>query len=241
MASKFDSRSSELEIMDDLQYEGEVVYKTLRELEIINRLLGGNQVTINGVNQLLKEKPGEHQVVTIADLGCGGGDILKQVAQWGKKKQILLKFTGIDANPHIITYAKKNTEAYPEIDYKAINIFSLDFRNQNFDIVLATLFTHHFTDYELVSLFRSLKTQARIGVVVNDLHRHWFAYYSIKWLTQFFSKSYMVKFDAPLSVLRAFRKNELKQILEKAGITNYTLKWRWAFRWELILFNEPPR
>jgi len=236
MSSKFDHRSYEAEIMDDLQHEGDIIDKTLRELEIINRLLGGNKVTINGVSRLLKSKP--TKTITIADLGCGGGDIMKLVANWGRKNKIQLKLTGIDANPNIVAYAQKNTSSYPEIDYQAVNIFSQEFRNQKFDIILATLFTHHFTNEELVDLFRSLKVQARIGVVINDLHRHWFAYHSIKWLTYFFSKSYMVKADGPLSVLRAFHKEELESILSKAGISNYTLKWRWAFRWELIIpFN----
>jgi hypothetical protein len=47
----------------------------------------------------------------------------------------------------------------------------------------------------------------------------------------------MVKYDAPLSVQRAFKRNELELILEKAGIMNYKLRWKWAFRWQLIIFN----
>lgn len=45
----------------------------------------------------------------------------------------------------------------------------------------------------------------------------------------------MVKFDAPLSVLRAFTKNEWITILKEAGIKDYSLRWKWAFRWQLII------
>ena len=76
------------------------------------------------------------------------------------------------------------------------------------------------------AIFHSLKNQAKRGLVINDIHRHPLAYYSIKWLTQLFSKSAMVKFDAPLSVLRAFKKEDLKRILHQAGITTYQLKWK---------------
>jgi hypothetical protein len=48
----------------------------------------------------------------------------------------------------------------------------------------------------------------------------------------------MVKFDAPLSVLRAFSKTELNDILYKAGITEFSLKWKWAFRWQLIIHGR---
>ena len=234
--SIFTHRSEAIEIMDNLQCEGEVVNQTLKELEIINRLLGGNKLTIRGVAKLLKGRKSK-EIYTINDLGCGGGDILKLVADWGRKSKISLHLSGIDANPNIIAYAEKNSRNYPEIEYKAVNIFSDAFKAMKTDIVLATLFMHHFTDDELVHLFQLLGKQAQIGIVINDLHRHSLAYYSIKILTRLFSNSAMVKADAPLSVLRAFHKEELESILDRAGITNYTLRWRWAFRWELIIYN----
>jgi 2-polyprenyl-3-methyl-5-hydroxy-6-metoxy-1,4-benzoquinol methylase len=235
MSSRFDQRSSQIEIMDDLEQGGELIDQTLRELEIINRLLGGNKVTIDGISTLLKNKP--EKTIQIADLGCGGGDILKLVAKWGRRNKIKFQLIGIDANPNIVVYAQNNSNGYPEIRYEAVNIFSSDFQKQRYDIVLATLFTHHFTNQQLTKILSSLRKQAAIGIVINDLHRHWFAYHSIKWLTWLFSRSSMVKSDAPTSVLRAFHKHELKAILENAGITNYTLRWRWAFRWELIIFS----
>ncbi|MEQ9414600.1 MAG: SAM-dependent methyltransferase, partial [Cyclobacteriaceae bacterium] len=64
---------------------------------------------------------------------------------------------------------------------------------------------------------------------------HWFAYHSIRLLTKWFSKSPMVQFDAPVSVLRAFHRSDIISILKDAGINNYSLKWKWAFRWQLII------
>jgi hypothetical protein len=84
-------------------------------------------------------------------------------------------------------------------------------------------------------MFRQLHRQAGIAVIINDLHRHWLAYHSIKLLTRFFSDSYLVKNDAPLSVWRAFQRNELKRLVEEAGIDRYSLRWMWAFRWQLLL------
>ncbi|MBA4057205.1 MAG: SAM-dependent methyltransferase, partial [Marivirga sp.] len=72
--------------------------------------------------------------------------------------------------------------------------------------------------------------------IINDIHRHSLAYYSIRLLTKVFSKSSMVKFDAPLSVRRAFTKKELLEILNEAGIKKYTIQWKWAFRWQVLVF-----
>jgi hypothetical protein len=46
------NRSYEEELMDDLEASGEVITQTLKELETINKWLGGNYVTTNGLDQL---------------------------------------------------------------------------------------------------------------------------------------------------------------------------------------------
>jgi 2-polyprenyl-3-methyl-5-hydroxy-6-metoxy-1,4-benzoquinol methylase len=220
--------------MDDLNCHGEVVDQTLRELEFINRWLGGNGVTLNGIAQLIKDHPAS-QKRSVADMGCGGGDMLMLVSQWAKKRNLKLDLTGIDANPYIIGYAKTNCNAFPEIRLEAVNVFSTELSGRKFDIITATLFTHHFSSEELSALFKQWHQQTSLGVIINDLHRHPFAFYAIKLLTWFFSRSAMVKFDAPLSVRRGFKRRELEEILQRAGILNYELKWKWAFRWQLVI------
>lgn len=219
--------------MDDLSSGGEEMDQTLRELETINKWLGGNHVTINGIEKLLQRKHLKEELV-IADLGCGGGDMLILVAEWAKKCRISVKLKGYDANPNIIEYARKNGLDYEEITFETKDIFSDTFKEESFDIVLCTLFTHHFKDDDLAKIFNQFQKQASLGVVINDLHRHPIAYFAIRLLTQFFSKSPMVKYDGPLSVRRAFRKADWHNILQQAGISNFYLRWKWAFRWQLI-------
>jgi 2-polyprenyl-3-methyl-5-hydroxy-6-metoxy-1,4-benzoquinol methylase len=229
----FSTRSSEAEIMDDLNCTGYVLERTLRELEIINKWLGGNRITIDALEQLLESYPKDREI-TIVDLGCGGGDMLRIIDSWGKNKKFRLILTGIDANPNIVAFAKQNLAPYPHIQFQTLNIFSEEFRSQKYDIVIGTLFYHHFSNDQLIQFFRQLKKQVAIGFIINDIHRHWFAYYSIKLLTQSFSKSSMVKYDAPLSVLRAFKGRELRKMLERTAAENFTIRWKWAFRWQVI-------
>ena len=72
-------------------------------------------------------------------------------------------------------------------------------------------------------------------VVINDLHRHWFAFHSIGALTSVFSKSEMVKHDSKLSVLRSFKRTELDELLKRGGFNNFSIKWMWAFRWQICI------
>ncbi|MEQ8237726.1 MAG: methyltransferase domain-containing protein [Cyclobacteriaceae bacterium] len=225
-------RSEEIEIMDDLNIAGEVVDQTLRELDVINRNLGGNQVSLAVFKKLLKEKSPR----SLVDLGCGGADILMDMAKIAKDANPPIQFFGVDANQEIVDYANKNTAAWDNIHCEKLNIFSEAFAQKSFDIIHCCLFTHHFTSDELVILFKQWKTQAKIAIIINDLHRHWLAYYSIKWITGFFSSSYMVKNDAAVSVARGFKKRELLDILTRADLTNYKIKWKWAFRWQLVVY-----
>ena len=236
----FSKRSGDAEIMDDLEYAGEMMDRTLGELEVINRWLGGNNVTINGISQLLEgAKP--DGTVHVADLGCGRGDMLVLIDGWAKKKNIDVNLIGIDANQYVIDAARKRLIRFPHIQLQAVNILSPVFQSKKFDIVIGTLFYHHFSDEQLITFFSRLKNQANIGFLINDIHRHSLAYYSIKLLTGLFSRSSMVKFDAPLSVLRSFSREELSNILYSAGIKNFTIKWKWAFRWQVIVYSNRNR
>jgi len=234
--SKFGQRSQDKELMDDLNCSGSELNTTLSELKFINRFLGGNYVTTNGLARLTKQKP--QASYTIADVGCGGGDMIRVMADWAKSKKKEVTFIGIDANPNILDLAAIRLAGMAQVTWKVQNVFEHEFSEDRVDITTCTLFTHHFSDQELVTLLDSIRKKSRIGLVINDLHRHPLAFYSIKWLTRIFSKSKMVQNDAPLSVLRSFSKADWEKILLSVGIDNYEISWHWAFRWQvLILFK----
>jgi ubiquinone/menaquinone biosynthesis C-methylase UbiE len=249
-------RSNEKELIDDLELENNALRQNLEELALINKYLGGNQVTVSGLSKLIfdvrdsmfdvRTTNNEHRTskneqrtsnIEIADLGCGGGDMLMVMADWAKRKGINAQFIGIDANDFMIDFGTKRTANYPNISYLHQDIYSDEFKEKFFDIVTMTLFCHHFSDESLVQLLQQLKKQTCIGIVINDIHRHWFAYHSIAWITKLFLKSYLVKNDAKLSVWRAFVREDLEKIIQKSGFTNYSIRWKWAFRWEVVLFS----
>jgi 2-polyprenyl-3-methyl-5-hydroxy-6-metoxy-1,4-benzoquinol methylase len=230
----FTRRANGREIMDDLRVSGSDLHQALRELESINYLLGGNYVTLNALMQFVEGKQTANEI-HIADLGCGSGDILKLIRRVLDKKKVNAALTGVDANPNVVRYAIAQTPPACRIHYEALDIFSDEFRERRFDIVTGTLFFHHFSTAQLIQFFKQLKDQVSTGIIINDIHRHWFSYYSIKWLTKVFSRSVMVKHDAPMSVLRAFKRKDLVEILEGAGISRYRIKWCWAFRWQVLV------
>jgi 2-polyprenyl-3-methyl-5-hydroxy-6-metoxy-1,4-benzoquinol methylase len=226
-------RSTEEEIMDNLLMEGEMLRKTLDQIALINKRLGGNQATISGLQSLLKTES-KNAVISIADLGCGSGDMLRAVADFGRKNNFVFKLTGIDANEYTINYARKLSTNYPEISYIKMDILLDEFSGITFDIAIATLFLHHFTDQQIERLLISIVNNVRIGIIINDLHRSRTAYYLFK-AVSLFIKNPMVKQDGAISVLRGFKKNELDSISKKLKDTVSTIKWKWAFRYQWII------
>ena len=229
----FKIRSAEKEYLDAPHIPQRALFQNLSELDTINRLLGGYRVLLRGVKKLLPFAT--DQPIRILDIGSGGGDSLANIYRRFHSRY-KLELTGLDLKSDCIKYANKRHENCP------IEFIESDYRDRigrveatTFDIMTASLFCHHLTDSDLIELFIWMSQKARIGFVINDLERHPLAYHSIRILTKLFSKSYLVKHDAPLSVRRGFKRKELKSLLERAGIQNYQIEWRWAFRWLIIV------
>ena len=222
----FKHRSHTKELLD-----GDVpkkdLFVNLRELHTINKLLGGYKVTLSTLKCL------DLQHKTWVDIGSGGGNMLQQIKKYNEKRGIEANLVGVDLKKTCVEYALQHQD-------REITFIQDDYRNspkhiKQIDYLHACLFTHHLSDEEILELIRFALIN-NTTLIINDLQRHWLAYYSIKILTQLFSKSYLVKNDAPLSVLRGFKKKEWEQYLKKAGAKQYSVQWKWAFR-HLIIVN----
>ena len=225
-------RSYQKELMDGDDISFAAMAQTLKELNIVNTRLGGHAITINGVKQLINN----NQTVTICEIGCGGGDNLAAIYKYCCKNNISINFIGIDMNAECIAFARQQ---YPQLPCQWIcsDYAVVQFGNNKPDIIFSSLFCHHFTNEQLVKMLRWLRSNSRIGFFINDLHRHWLAYYLIKYITKFFSKSYLVKNDACLSVARSLKKNDWEQLFQQGGINQYNINWKWAFRWLIVSRN----
>jgi hypothetical protein len=226
------NRTDKEELMDDFSIGGDLLRDTLDKLENINRWLGGNLMTVKALKKVLKNHPKEQELI-IADIGCGHGDILRDVAKFGRKNGYKMKLIGMDANPTAIAYANELSTEFPELSFKTEDIFSEAFKNRKFDVVLATLFLHHFKEAQLVSFLGNTLKQTKIGIVVNDLHRHKLAYYLFMLLSVFIKNNMIIE-DGLTSVLRGFKRNELMHISNKLKVKPQ-ISWKWAFRFQWIL------
>jgi 2-polyprenyl-3-methyl-5-hydroxy-6-metoxy-1,4-benzoquinol methylase len=219
--------------MDDFALEGQVLHDALDRLAQINRYLGGNHITLQGIKILLKNKPIEREV-SIIDMGCGNGDMLRVVSEFGLKNNLKLKLIGIDANEFTLNYARSLSKGYPNIDYLKMNITDDGFLDMKADIFLCTLTLHHFKDKEILKILSNLKKNASIGSVVNDLQRSVLAYRLFQLVCSVFRLDTMSREDGLLSILRGFKRKEIMAFSKQLNLIT-TLQWKWAFRYQWII------
>jgi 2-polyprenyl-3-methyl-5-hydroxy-6-metoxy-1,4-benzoquinol methylase len=226
-------RSTKPEKMDDPSAPEGEVRKALAELETINRWLGGYKVILHALEHIKWPR----EIVTIMDVGSGGGDTLRVISDWATKKQRRVKLIGVDINPAMTRYAGNKSLRYPDIHFRTTNVFDDALLLESPHIVTCNLFAHHFDEDNLLALLRRMHQLASNVVIINDLDRHPVAYHSIRLLSNTFSKTYLVKYDGPLSVARSLTRKEWVAALEAAGIRRYSIRWRWAWRWEIIIMK----
>lgn len=221
------TRSYQLELLDQDNIPFSDIRTTMEELNVVNTLLGGHHITRCGVQYFLGRQT-TNKPLTIAEIGCGGGDNLIAIHKYLSKRKQPMKLVGVDIKEECIQFAQQQVPADTLLlcsDYR-----KTVWPESKPDIIFSSLFCHHFTDEQMAEQLQWLKDNSKVGFFINDLHRHPLAYHSIKILTRLFSKSYLVKNDGPLSVARSFRRNDWERLLAGAGISNYSLTWHWAFR-----------
>ena len=201
--------------MDDLSRPAEEFDKAYQELAVINRWLGG----IRAIERFLPADPN----MLILDVAAGACDISEAI-QTRRRCRIVV----LDRNAEGLRRAQRS---FPV----AADALEMPFRDGAFDVVMASLFFHHLSDDQCVQVLSSMWRMSKKLVLVNDLHRHRLAYLSIRALSSAFSKSPMVRHDGPVSVLRAFRPEELLTIARKAGIPAHVHR---SFPYRLVLVAQ---
>ena len=198
--------------------------ESLKQIETVNRLTLGYRPVLNWLATELSPQSGP---VSIVDIGCGRGDLLRRIWRLGERKQIALRLTGIDTDLWSAPAARKATPSGMDIEYRTGDAFSTDVAS---DFIVCSHVTHHMTNGEIVALIRWLDAHARRGWFVSDLHRHFIPYFFAKLLLGLAPVNRMVRNDGTVSVARAFTAQDWREILRQAGVAG-EVRWHFPFRY----------
>jgi len=225
-------RSTARELMDDRSIGGDELAVALGQLRVINSWLGSGWPTLEGVSSFWR-KAGRPARLTILDVGAGSGDVNRLLLAWAIRRNIALHITLVDMHPETCASAAAYYRDDPRVQVVCSDLLHLGM--QPADIVTATLFTHHFPSEQLAEVLATLSHMARIGVVINDLHRHPVAWAGIWVATRLFSRNRMIRHDAPLSVQRGFRLSDLDQLRSAPALGILSYVWRPFFRYLITI------
>jgi 2-polyprenyl-3-methyl-5-hydroxy-6-metoxy-1,4-benzoquinol methylase len=174
-----------------------------------------------------RSRPPKTQL-SILDVGFGDGDMLRAIHRWGQGRHIDLSLTGIDLNANSVAAARASTPDDMQISYVAGDY--ADLAGQRFDCIISSLVAHHMTHAQLVAFLSFMEAEAQCGWMINDLHRHGFAYNGYPLLATLMRWHPIVKADGRLSIARSYRPFEWPAILAEAGVERADVIRRFPFR-----------
>ncbi|CAN5132808.1 class I SAM-dependent methyltransferase [soil metagenome] len=233
----FKIRSSQLERIDTGDYTPEEYERFLREIGFINRVIGDNRAL---KRTLLKEIKRENlQKFSVLDVGAGSGELLRTIAEFARKQNRRAYLYGLELNAVSAAAILRESKNYEEISAVRGNALNLPFADNSFDYVICSLFTHHFTDENVVHILSEMNRISRRNIFIIDLHRHRAAYILYKMFCTAFKISPLVSEDGSLSILRSFKVEELKKLGKKAHLENFAVKRHFPFR--LVLESKKGR
>ncbi|MFD0710833.1 methyltransferase domain-containing protein [Paenibacillus sp. GCM10027626] len=236
MFNQLRKRAAEQEIMDDFSLGGGELREALRHLRRLNFIFGAAAPTCHGVAQLWREA-GKPKSLSILDIGSGSGDVNRQLLRWAEDNRVALTITLADITEEACEEARHLFRGEPGIQIIRSDLFALPAHSA--DIVTATQFVHHFSAHEVPRVVQSMLKTARLGVVINDIHRHWIPWAAVWLTTRMISRNRYILHDGPLSVAKGFRGEDWQQLRTALGLSyKMDYAWRPLFRYVVVIRNS---
>lgn len=208
----------------------------LRDLARVNRWLGGSRLSWRAVLLVLRRHE-RGDDLRLLDIGTGAGDIPRYLRRGTAYRNPSLIVTATDVRPEIVDVARR-TARYPAFDVKLAGPDRIDEPDSSFDVVHASLVLHHLEPPDAVKLLGEMARVAREAVIVNDLDRAQQWLLGAQILSRVATRNRYTRRDAPLSVRRAYRPDELVALAAQAGLREVARMWAWP-RYRYALVFEP--
>ena len=237
MFERFKQRSYELEHLDKGDYTAEEYEGCIGELQLVNQWLGDARAL--GRTLLREIEKSELRSFSVLDVGAGSGELLRVVARWARAGGRQSRLCGLELNARSAQAIIEESSAFPEIGGIRGDAFHLPFKDGEFDYAICSLFTHHFTNDQVVAVLHELERVARRRVFVIDLHRHPVAYFFYTTVGRLFLHNRLLREDGALSILRSFKPAELTELGRIAGLKEVAVARHFPYR--LVLTAAPDR
>lgn len=212
------------EQMDAADLPPEEYAAVLADLALVNAMTLAARPTLAFLERIAR--PGRR--LRLLDVGFGHGDMLRRVARWGRRRGVDCELVGIDLNPRSETIARAATPSDMPISWRTGDY--ADLAGEQWDAVISSLVAHHMSGEQLIAFLRFMDREARLGWLVNDLHRHRLAHIGFPLLARAMGWRRIVREDGTLSIARSFRPDEWRAMLAQAGVEGAQVRHWFPFR-----------
>ena len=213
----FERRSTQLEQIDDPQFDERFALESYGFMAMVNRYAGGARVVKRFIERMSIARPGG--ILRILDIGSGICDIPIVISRMAAARHISVQFTCIEPSGHAVRLARERIARAGITD---VHVLQEDiFKHQPaepYDCATASMCFHHFTDEQILAVIRRIRPHIRMSVLINDLRRSREAWLATNLLTLFAPA--VVRNDALLSIRRGFKINELRSLLQQLDDCN---------------------
>ncbi len=215
MAHLFTTRQREPEWMDADGVDPRQLRRSLTFIRRVNALFGYTRATLRHLERFsARWTRGER--IEILDLATGSADVPLAIVRWGSRRGFDVRVVGIDRHAKTIHAAQEATAREPRIRIVQGDALNLPFAAGSFDYAICSMFLHHLSDADAMTVLRSMGEVARRGIIAADLLRHRRAY---AWISLFtLAANPIVRHDARVSVRQAFNRDEVLALRERAGL-----------------------
>jgi SAM-dependent methyltransferase len=220
-------RRDEAEWLDGTDIDPVELESVLRDLASFNQAFLGHYPLLRWLGQAIGATP-KGTPLTVVDVGCGYGDLLRAIRRWSRRRGVELNLLGVDLNPETIRIARKATDAADQIEFRLMNAFQLGSATP-VDFIVSSLVAHHLSDPEIVEFLRLMERVARRGWAIYDLQRNRFLYHFIGLTARLARLHPMVVHDGQISVARSLTGREWQERIAEAGISPADATIRWFF------------
>lgn len=226
----FRQRSNRPELMDGEAVSQAEFAACMADLAKVNTITLARRPTLDFVGRALRSVPAGRRV-TVLDVGFGAGDMLRAIHRLAVARGCEVRLVGIDLNPRSEPVARALTPPATGIEYRTGDALAWP-GEERIDLVVSSLVTHHMRDGEILRFLGWMERRAQLGWLVNDLHRHWLPYYGFAVLARAMRWHAFVRHDGPLSIARAFRREDWQALLDASGLAAQAdVTWRFPFRY----------
>ena len=227
-------RGTQTEVLDD-PISTAALAPILRDLARFNGIMQGHRPVLQWLERAARNIARD-QPLTILDIGCGYGDLLRAIDEWAQREGRLVHLIGIDLSTQVTEVARSVTPPGQNIEYQTADIF--DFTPPPLDLVVTSLVTHHLSDAMIERFLRWMEEHAQRGWMIYDLQRSVIPFYFIAVAGVVLRLHPVVVYDGRISVARSLTRREWEARLQAAGIPRETVDLRWfMFRFSIGRFK----